>query len=236
MDITLNLDLQAILTEAVNPEKLQPLVNKALSEAVQSAINDATGYSSDFRKTLKEQLHAAMPHGLGVDDLAKFQHVMNSQLALIIQEANGNTIATAMRKAAESVMPDLPATIKLSELIDRAREHFHKEQYEEFFARLEVSDYGTHTLYLDSEESPGKTGYGYGDSEKCRAARYRLSMTEAGEAYSLKLDGTLIKPTAMPNIISRFDALLMGFYVGRTTVEFDIDADDVEYAAKSKDD
>lgn len=234
MDFNLSLDLQAILTEAVTPEKMQPLLNKAISDAVRSAIDDATGYSSDFLKVLKEQLREAMPHGLGVDEVAKFQHVLNSQLAILVQEANQETIATALRKAVGTAMPDVPTKIKLSELIGRAREGFHKDPHEDFFARMVESEYDSFYLYLDSDPSPGSSRYN--DSDQTRAARYRISMNKEGEAYSLKLDGTLIKPTAMPQVISRFDGLMMALYTGRTTVEFDIDADDVEYAAKADQD
>lgn len=59
MQLQINLDLQSIITKAVSAERIQPIVDKAISEAITSAIRDATDYSSEFRKLLKEQLAQA---------------------------------------------------------------------------------------------------------------------------------------------------------------------------------
>ena len=174
MELTINLDLPSIISAAVSTERLQPLVDRAIMEALKSAIDDATGYSSQFRKAVKEQLAQAMPHGLGIDDVVKFQHMFNSALAASVHTANNETIQLAMRKAMASVIPEVPTSITLSELMDEVRKGFHKDDFDEFFAELELSQYGGGWLYLDSDSSCTRT----------YSASTRLAFTKDGEVYA----------------------------------------------------
>lgn len=73
MEIKIDLDLPAIIANAVSAERIQPIVDKAIADAIKSAITDATGYRSAFSEALKAQLAEVLPHGLGLDDVAKFQ-------------------------------------------------------------------------------------------------------------------------------------------------------------------
>ncbi|MNL81981.1 hypothetical protein D3C87_2092390 [compost metagenome] len=71
----------------------------------------------------------------------------------------------------------------------------------------------------------------------CRSqysARIRLGVNKEGDVYSLKLDGKDITPSSRPDVIGRFDTMLMAMYVGRTRLEIDMDEDDVESAASEQ--
>ena len=224
MKIDITLDMQSIISGAVSTDRLRPIVDKAISEAIKSAIDDATGYRSEFRVAIKKQLEQAMPHGLGVDDVARFQYVLNTALTEGVHGANNETIQTALRKAAHAAIPDVPARITLTDLMEEARSGLHKEDHEAFYANLEISSYGGGWLALDSDEN-------------CRnkyAASIRISFNKEGEVYALKMDGKDIMPKSTPNVVGGFDALLMGMYVGRTALAIDLDDDDVETAAQSK--
>lgn len=221
MEIKIELDIPSIIAKAVSAERIQPIIDKAVSEAVSSAIRDATSYSSDFRKELEKQLKEAMPHGLGIDDVAKFQHMANAAVTSVVHGANSETIQAALKSAIKSVIPDVPARIKLSDLMKEARSGFHKEEHEAFYAHMEISDYGGGWLYLDSDE---------GIREKYRASM-RLAFNKEGEVYALKLDGRDITPKSVPDAVGSFDGLLLSMYVGRTSIEIDMDAYDVESAA-----
>lgn len=71
MELKVNIDLEAVVAQAVAPEKLQPILDKHITDAIASAIKDATGYRSKFREAVEAQLTEAMPHGLKIDDVAK---------------------------------------------------------------------------------------------------------------------------------------------------------------------
>ncbi|WP_315125230.1 hypothetical protein [Comamonas antarctica] len=222
MQIAIELDLPAIISQAVSAERIQPIVDKAITSAIESAIRDATGYGSGFSKAIKEQMNAAMPHGLHVTDVAKFQHMVNSAVIEAVQGANAATIQAAIRAGINEALPEVPARIKLTELLNHAREGFHKEGHESFYARLKPSEYsGGGHLYLDED----------GDKRYPHAASIQVDFDKDGEVYALKFDGRQINAKSTPTVISRFEGLLMAMYTGRTTLEVDIDPDDVESAA-----
>jgi hypothetical protein len=221
MEIKIELNLPELIASSVSAEKIQPILDKAISQAIADAIREATGYNSPFSKALKQQLAEAMPHGLSIDDVAKFGHVFNAAITDAVHGQNTETIQAALRKAATAALPDVPSRIKLSELLKEARDGLHKEEYEAFYAHLELSEYGGGWLSLDKDANT-RSEY---------RAGIRLSFTKEGEVYSLRLDGQQITPKSMPHVIGRFEGLLLSMYVGRTSLEVDQDPDEVEYAA-----
>ncbi|WP_423454322.1 hypothetical protein [Ottowia sp. VDI28] len=228
MDITINLDLPSILSQAVSAERVQPLLDKAIGEAIKDAINSATGYRSEFRKQIEAQLTEGLPHGLELDDMAKFQQVLNQALTSAVHGSNAAAINVALAKAVQDVMPDTPAVMKLSELLQAARDGFNREDGGAFYALYEKSEYGGSHLYLDSNPSPGR-GYGVGNGKY--SAHYSLDVNGDGDVYALKMQDKQITPASRPTVISRFDSILMAMYVGRTRLEVDMDPDEVESAA-----
>lgn len=225
MELTINLDLQTLISQSVSVKRIQPLLDKAIEDAMKDAIRDATGYSSPFRKAIAQQLLDAMPHGLGIDDVAKFQNVLNDELTRAVHGENAKTIQVALAQAAQQAIPNTPASIKLSELIKEARGSFLKEEHEAFYAHWEDSQYGGGGwLSLDGDEDCR--------SEHCAAIR--LAVTKEGEVYSLRMYGKNITPQSRPDVISRFESLLMAMYVGRTRLEIDCDEYAVESAAASQ--
>ena len=234
MEIKIELDLPAIISAAVSAERIQPIVDKAVSDAIRSAIGDATGYRSAFSEAMKTQLTGAMPHGLALDDMAKFQHVLNAAMTSAVHGANSDTINAALAKAVQSVLPDVQTAVKMSELLVLARDDFGKDRHESFYAYFDASEYGGGWLYLDSDPSPGGTYTS--DSHKQYKANFSLAFNEKGEVYSLKMKGSQITLSARPNVINKFDSVLLAMYVGRTRLDIDIDSDDVESAACAQDD
>jgi len=227
MKLEINLNIEDAINNALAPEKLNPLLDKAVNDALKSAIEDATGYRSEFRKAMEVQLKEAMPHGMGVADVAKFQHVLNAAMTKLVDAANNETVKAAMEKAVKSVMPDVPARVKMSDLIKAARDGFHKEDHEAFYANYKESEYGGGGwLSLDGNE----------DCRSEYSAETLLSITKEGEVYSLKFNGKQVTPSSMPDAIGHMDGLLLSMYVGRTTIDIDIDADDIESLARDQSD
>lgn len=223
MQFTFDIDLQAIVAKTMAPENIAPVLEAAIAKAFKAAVDSATGYRSEFSEKLEGQLKEALPHGLAIDEVAKFQFLMNQAVTNAVHGANSESIRVAMIAAIKGVMPDVTARIKLSELIHCARDGLHKEPHEAFFAEYETSDYGGGHLYLSS-------------SPDCRShydASIRLAFNEQGEVYTLHMNGSDITPSRLPQAISRFDGLLLALYVGRTTIEVDMDDHDVKTAAEA---
>jgi hypothetical protein len=228
MQFNFQIDIEGIVAAAVAPERIQPLLDGAITKALKDALEDATGYRSEFRELLKKQLTEALPHGLRVHDVAKFQHMLNLAISNAVEGANAETLKAAFKKVAESVLPEVPARIKLSELLEEARSGFHKDNHERFYARFEPSQYssGGGHLYLDSDATTRDT----------YRASMRLAFNGDGTIYALKLDGRDITPKSTPDAIGDFDGLLLAMYCGRTTLDVDMDEDDVESACEAKED
>lgn len=224
MEIKIDLDLPSIIAQAVSADRIQPIVDKAVTETITSAVRSATDYSSDFRKALEAQLKEAMPHGLDIGDVAKFQLMANAAVAETVKGANAETIQAAISAGLKNVIPDVPARIKLSELMKLARDGFHKEEHEAFYAHFERTDYGYGHLYLDSDA----------DQTNEHRANLRIDFNKQGEVYAAKIDGRDITPNSIPKAIGKFDGLLLSMYVGRTSLEVDIDEDDVESLAQEQ--
>jgi hypothetical protein len=142
-----------------------------------------------------------------------------------VQECNANAVSAAMEKVVGDVMPDVPAVMKISELLQAAREAFYKEPHDAFFAHLEESESGGGWLYLDSNEDLSES--------KKYSADHRLAFTKDGTIYSLHLNDTPVTPASRPDVISRFEGILMSMYVGRTRLEVDMDEHDVSSAAEA---
>jgi hypothetical protein len=236
MTITINLDFASIVSEAVQPERIKPLVENAIRDAINAAIQHATSYKSRFQEELIAQLSEALPHGLAIDDMSKFQHVLNAAINEAVHGQNAKTVQTALAVAAKKVMPDVPTRIKLSELIAAARAGLHVNEGEEFYAELEMNEYGGR-LFLDDDACKRERKWG---------SDIILAFTKEGEVFSLRLDGRDITsagdlflgdadPKSIPDACGRFDGLLLSMYVGRTSIEIDGDADDVETWAEPKD-
>ena len=235
MKIEINLAIEEAIQKAVNAEVLGPVVEKAVFGAVKSAIEDATGYSSEFRKTMAAQLKEALPHGLGVDETAKFQFILNNAMQALIRETNTDTVTVAMSNAVKAVLPEVSKTIKVTELMEMARDSFLKEKHEAFYAHFEESEYGGGTLFLDSEERPGSSYRSHRDSTDLRhSARYRIAFNTEGECYSMRMDGTDLTMTKIPHAISHFDSALLALYVGKSVIDLDCDDGDVHALAEAQ--
>lgn len=232
MELKINIDLEAALAQALAPEKLQPILDKHIAEAITSAIRNATDFNSEFRKSLQAQLAEAMPHGLNLDDVAKFQHVLNGAIQSAVHAQNSGAVNTALAEAVKEVLPDVPVVVKMSELMEAARDTLLcSDTRRAFYAHFESSPGGGGWLYLDQNEKPGK---GYGIDGGKYSATYCIAFQRDGSVYALKLRDKQVTPVSRPDVISRFDATLMSMYVGRTRLEVDMDADDVEYAAREQ--
>ena len=234
MEINIKFDLEASITAALSPEKLQPILDKHITAAVTSAIDGATGYNSEFRKALAAQVSEALPHGLSVSDVSKFQHILNASLNVFVQSSNSEAINAALNKAIANVMPDVPAVVKMSELLKMARESFHIEDSGAFYAYYEPSEYGGGHLYLDEDARPGSAP-SYKDRDDVKySANFRIAFNKEGDVYALKFDKQDVTPASRPTVITALESVLMSMYVGRTRIEADIDDGYVESAAQEQ--
>ncbi|MDQ7745407.1 hypothetical protein [Hydrogenophaga pseudoflava] len=226
MNITI--DFEGALQRALQPETINPILDKHIGKAIGDAIEEATGWKSEFRKAVTEQLKAAIPHGLREDEAMKFAHILNAAIQKLVGDVNNASVSAAINRATSSLLPNIPERMKLSEFAATLRDGLHKERHEPFYAYMEATDYGTTYIYFDQEERPNSSSR-HTDREGMKyRADYRLAVDKDGRVYSLRFEGTNVTPASLPNVVGGFDATIMAFYVGRTTLEIDMDDDDLE--------
>lgn len=227
MNITI--DFEGALQRALQPETINPILDKHIGKAISDSIDEATGYRSEFRKAVTEQLKESLPHGLRSDDAMKFANILNAAIQKMVGEANNASVSAAINRATSSLLPNVPERMKLSAFAKTLRSGLHKEEREAFYAYMETSDYGTTYIYFDQYEKPGSGGRGYDERSDMRhRADYRLAVDKEGRVYSLRFESKNVTPASLPNVIGEFDATIMAFYVGRTTLEIDMDDGDLE--------
>jgi len=228
MEFKFELDMHGIVAEATSPERVKPLIDKIITDALKRALEEATGWKSPFAEQLKTQLSESLPHGLRVHDVAKFQQMLNMAVSDAVAGVNGDALKVAMQRVTKSLLPEVPTRIKLSELLKEARSGFHKDQHEAFYAHYEESEYssGGGWLYLDGNERTDRT----------YSAAMRLAFNGDGVVYALKLDGRDITPRSTPDAVGDFDGLLLSLYTGRTSLDIDINNYEVESLAASQED
>lgn len=236
MEIKINLDLSAAVSSALSPENLAPILNKCVTDAITRAIRSVTDYDSGFSKALNEQLKESMPHGLGLDDVVKFQHVLNGALRSAVHGANFETVNAALIEAVKEALPEVPAIVTMTELLEMARDSLATEENDAFYALYEESSFGGGgSLYIDRNPKVGGDSYGaYRRESNKYKAGINLAFTKEGEVYALKLRDAQVTPSSRPTVITKLDSILMGMYVGRTKLKVDMDADEVECAAQER--
>ena len=232
--MNINIDFQAAIDRAFAPEAMAPILDKHLTAAITSAIQDATGYRSKFSEELKTQLAEALPHGLSVQEIAKFQHILNQTMNTFVGDANRASVETALAKAVGHVMPTVPAVLKLSEFMTGVRAGLHIEEHEAFYAFMKVSTYGSTYVCIDSDPNPGRQSYS-DRADRQHRAKYQLSVSEQGDVYAMRLDGVHLTPSKLPNVVGSFEDSLMAMYVGRTKLQIDMDDDELESLSAEQD-
>lgn len=226
MEIKLNLDVNEIISSAVSTDIVKPIIEKAIKSVIENAICSATGHNSAFRKGIEQQIKEAMPCSIQIDDVAKFHQVALAELNQAVHGANSEIIKDLFKETFSRMIPNVPAQVKLSDLIKSARNNFYNGA-EGFYACLEEdSKYGGGWFSLDNDP----------DCRSDYLAKIRLGFNKDGDVFSLRLDNENITPNSRPDIISKFDATLLSMYVGKTSLIIDINADEVEELAQSQED
>lgn len=155
----MQIDITSLIADAAEkvlaPENLAPKLEKALSEAIGSALDDAMGYRSEFRKMLNETMAKAMPGG--VDGVTKIGELVAQRVAALVSNAQDNALSQLIDKQLEDLIEPAPAELKLSQLMAELTKRWDRRDYDKPEGSaptfiIERSSHGTTTLYADKNE------------------------------------------------------------------------------------
>ena len=209
MDIRISIDLETALqnaiTAAVQPDKLQALIQGRVKDAVKAAVNEATDYRSPFRKKIIEAVAAAMPADL--DKLGRLSDAVLKILSAQVEKAQSEFITQAMAESIAELIPAARREVKLSDLV--------KEMAE-----------GAKTFCQDGSCSIHEGGAGGYWSLKFGNSCAR--MTPEGTCHWLSLDGYDCSAKAFIGTAYGEQKILLGIYTQQTTVIRDVDQDQID--------
>lgn len=231
MELKLNIDLDTIITNAVNsalsPEAVQETIGGLAKSAVEKALESSLGYNSDFRNAIAEQIKAAMPVG----DYAIPRY--HDYILKAVQEA----VADTQQELAQRMIPeqvkklvafDPPKEIEITALLTILVEGFrdyNDERNHTFIA--ETSDsYNRRSIDIYADDQPHRDKY------SCDfQIRLKEMERDSGlyEIWCLRDSDSTKDKRRFISCRFNSDALMLNLYTARTKIkvgdfdEFDID-------------
>ena len=150
---------QQSLEQALAPETLKPILDKALDETLQKAISSAFGYGSDFRKLMESSVAEAMP--TKVDGLVIMGDLITDRIKQIVGAQQDAALSQIIDAQLAGLMTPAPAHMKLSDLCREMTQRWGSREFDRpegsrptFIKK--TSSYGSVSFYLDKEESKGE--------------------------------------------------------------------------------
>ena len=186
--------LQDALAQALAPEVLKPVPDKALNDTLEKAIKDAFGYNSDFRKLMETSVAAAMPKE--IDGLVVMGELITDRIKQVVGAQQEAALGQIIDAQLSELMAPAPEKMKLSDLCQEMTKRwggrdFDRPEGSQPTIIKETSSYGGISLYLDKDEGKDK-----------HEAEFELHMSAMdGKILSLRVRGEDRQPPR--NYISR---------------------------------
>lgn len=218
---------------AVDRVLASSLVEKTLEESigkcVESALKSMTGQYSEFGKALQQQLATALNCGTDLG-LPSYGHTLLQIVQRQVNETLNGHLYANVQKTLEKLLETPPATIKLTELVERFIEDnadsHSRDGSDRITLLVDHSDVvdGYRSVCLDPREG----------REKYRCA-IRLNTDKQGHVYSLQIDEAKIEEKLFVGNLRHFEKFLFQLFVCKVPIEFDADAADIDTAYPESD-
>lgn len=222
IDINIEQIVAESVAAALAPEKIQPIIQKNLDEAVKDAITEQFSWRSPFREMLKEKLAGVMP--TDIDDLARYGDLVVKSVKGMLAESQQQAIRQTIEEKLASMLKPLPSSMKLSELIAKLTEHF-ADSYERE---------GSLSPTFHAEEPDATNGYwDFCADPRSDVSKYgcaiKMRFDKEGTCWSLKMEDRDAKALILgPSFAA--DALVLNLYTGGIKIERDrVDTDEIYY-------
>lgn len=227
-------NIETILHDAINkalhPDNLGPIIQKQVDSVVKSAIEDATGYRSEFKETADEQIRAAMPSSLG--DISRFSDLVMKVLAAQVKDIQDQRMKEILLPRMEKILAPAPSVIKISELARKMRDEWNedaRDKNERPTFIIDKGDYGTTRFYADPQEARSKYSCSF-------ALALKHDGDEKGEIWDVKINNEKLSEKMIIGCKFGIDAILLNIYSGATKLEIDTsEFSDLEYEPEYED-
>ncbi|MBU3205169.1 hypothetical protein [Clostridium algidicarnis] len=221
------IDLNKIVNETLkNIEKegfVEKVVEKRLKETMESVIDDTFRSYSDFGKNLKEYVGQNLNVNLSNLGLEGY----NTLVLAAVKEELDKTITMQgiekIKQTAEEMLSSVKDEYTLSELIEKVKEGFCKEEYE-------YDEYDKITLFIEDGSSGYKHIYLNEEEEDRKySCDYQIDINKEGKPYSIKLKGDEIDSKKILGGLYGLDKLLFKIYAHGSKIILDQGEDPEDY-------
>lgn len=202
------------------------LVEKTLEESigkcVESALKSMTGQYSEFGKALQQQLAAALNCGTDLG-LPSYGHTLLQIVQRQVNETLNGHLYANIQKTLADLLETPPATIKLTELVQRFiednKDSSSRDGSDQITLRVDHSDVvdGFRSISLDPRSGRGQY--------QCVI---RLNTDREGQVYNLQIDGAKIEEKLFVGNLRHFEKFLFQLFVCKVPIEFDADPSDID--------
>ena len=200
---------------------VEKTLEESIGECVESALKRMTYQDSEFGKALQQQLATALNCGTDLG-LPSYGHTLLQIVQRQVNETLNGHLYANVQKTLEKLLETPPATIKLTELVERFIEDnadSHSRDGSDWITLLvdhsDVVD-GYRSVFLDPRKG----------REKHRCA-IRLSTDKEGRVYSLQIDGVKVEEKLFVGNLRHFEKFLFQLFVCKVPIEFDDEANDI---------
>lgn len=227
IDINIEQIVAESVAAALHPEKIQPIIEKNVQDAVKGAIEKQFSYSSPFKKALEEKLTGIMPTDFG--DLGRYGDLVMKTVTGMLNDRQDQAVNQTIKEKLEAMLSPFPDRMKLTEVVGKLVLAFANSYDREGSDRP--------TIIIESCENDGLTpGYWHFFADPKRnqdkySCKVHMSFNPEGECYSLKFGDYDPRKSLLLGKVYGAEALILGLYTGGVKIEReDIYTDDIYYS------
>lgn len=234
----LKIDIEKMVADAITaklaPEVLQPIIEKNVGEAVQSAIEGQFRYNSDFRKGLEQHITDHMPNTYA--DMGYFGDFVSKAVAAKLNAMMADQAATVINPMLQEITKPLPAEMKIGDLLKMLFDDFN-DQSESY---AEDNDYPTFIINQSYPDSSALRGYmsvsiDPEENKSRHSCKYQLTFDGNGNVTTIRVDDVKITEGLIAGRMFGISRMLLQLYTQQVKVIFDRTDFDSEFQYRDPD-
>ncbi|MBN3004483.1 hypothetical protein JW897_12130 [Chromobacterium alkanivorans] len=234
----LKIDIEKMVADAIAaklaPEVLQPIIEKNVGEAVQSAIEGQFRYSSDFRKGLEQHITDHMPKTYA--DMGYFGDFVSKAVVAKLNAMMAEQAANVINPMLEEITKPLPSEMKIGDLLQMLFDDFNdtSESY------AEKNDYPTFIIWQSYPDSSVLRGYmsvsiDPEENKSRHSCKYHLAFDGDGRVTTIRVDDVKITEGLIAGRMFGISRMLLQLYSQQVKVIFDRTDFDGEFQYRDPD-
>jgi len=224
------IDLTKLATDAVakyvEDGTFQKMLDKGIKGALESVINDATGYGSPFRKEMADAVKGALRIDADAINLPAYNQVVLGIIKGRLDQVVNEDLRDKLQKDLDALLVDAPKEITVTKLVQDFKLWLRKERGHAdsaCTAKVEKSEYGSYWIRLDPKR--------YQQSYSCQ---FRIGIGSSGEVFSVSDDGIDMQKAVLSRTLHGFPRDLFQIMAAGTKIV--IDTMDIDGSMESYED